>query len=52
MKSKLKIDVKKVWESSRGHRSHRSGSGIHLDKRTKRVRTRSSANRRAISDGY
>lgn len=33
-----------------GHQPHRSGSGKHGDRRLKRLKTRATRNRRAISD--
>ena len=39
MKTIIKIKTKKIWEISKGHTAHRSGSGIH-DNRPKRQRTR------------
>jgi hypothetical protein len=45
----IKIKKKKLWEISKGHNEHRSGSGTH-DSRPKRARTRSNINRRAIQE--
>lgn len=42
---KLDVDPTKV---ARGHQPHRSGAGIHQDRRTKRLRTRSAQRRAAI----
>lgn len=36
----IKIDAKPIWEGKRDHAEHRSGSGEHKDRRTKRQRTR------------
>lgn len=33
-----------------GHQQHKSGTGPHKDKRTKRNRTRSDKNRKAINE--
>lgn len=41
----INVDPTKI---SKGHRSHCSGSGKHLDKRTKRLRTRNASSRAAI----
>lgn len=47
-------DVEKIQieydytKQKRGHRPHRSGSGPHGDKRTKRCRTRSAQNQLEI----
>lgn len=46
----LKINVKRPWEISKGHNSHRGGAGCHQDRRTKRCRTRSEQNRKAIKE--
>ncbi len=46
---KIKVSTKKPWEVSRGHNSHRSGSGNH-DNRPRRVRTRMDIRRRAIEE--
>jgi len=45
----IKISTKKSWEVSRGHNTHRSGSGNH-DNRPRRVRTRMDVRRRALAD--
>ena len=50
-KTTIKIDVKKPWELPKGHAPHKSGAGKHLDKRTKRNRTRGNQTKRAIEDG-
>jgi len=34
-----------------GHSPHRSGAGVHEDKRTKRCRTRDDQNRKAVEEG-
>jgi len=36
------------WKAPAGHLPHRSGNGVHKDKRTRRLRTRGAASRRAI----
>lgn len=36
------------WKVRKGHQPHRSGAGKHLDKRTKRLRTRQAANTAAF----
>jgi hypothetical protein len=46
---KVKISTKKSWEISRGHNSHRSGSGNH-DNRVRRIRTRMDERRQAIAE--
>lgn len=40
----------KEGKKSYGHIPHRSGSGTHQDKRTKRCRTRKAATTRAIKE--
>jgi hypothetical protein len=47
----VKLNVRPLWEIGHGHSEHRSGSGQH-DNRTKRLRTRGSQKRQAISDGW
>lgn len=46
---KIKVSTKKYWEVSRGHNTHRSGSGNH-DNRPRRVRTRMDIQRRALAE--
>jgi hypothetical protein len=46
----IELKVKKPWQVSRGHMSHRGGSGTHKDRRTKRQRTRSQKNNAAIGE--
>lgn len=48
-KSTIKLPKAEPWKK-RGHREHKSGAGIHKDKRTKRNRTRSDKNRNAIRE--
>lgn len=45
----IKLSLRPVWEVSKGHNDHMSGSGQH-DNRPKRLRTRGDANRKAIGD--
>lgn len=45
----IHLNAKPVWEVSRGHSDHISGSGTH-DNRPKRQRTRGDANRKAMRD--
>jgi hypothetical protein len=47
----VKLNVRPLWEIGNGHNEHRSGSGQH-DNRPKRIRTRGSQKRQAISDGW
>ena len=42
--------VSKDEKVSTGHQDHITGTGVHKDKRTKRNRTRSNQQRRAIKD--
>lgn len=35
---------------SKGHAAHRSGSGVHNDRRQRRQRTRQASNRRAMEE--
>lgn len=41
----IKLDAPKV---SKGHQPHRSGSGVHKDRRTKRNRTRNASTKKEI----
>lgn len=50
MGDKIKLNVKPSWKVSRGHSEHRSGAGVHQDKRARRERTRSSQQRKAINE--
>ena len=45
----IRLNTKPIWEASRGHSEHISGSGTH-DNRPKRSRTRGDANRNAMRD--
>jgi hypothetical protein len=49
MKKSITIKIENKPER-RGHQSHRSGSGEHDDKRTKRLKTRSDRTRQSIKD--
>jgi hypothetical protein len=44
----MKITKLELIKSPKGHQNHQSGGGVHKDKRTKRNRTRSDKNRKAI----
>jgi len=44
----MKIEIKE--KKRKGHQTHRSGSGEHQDKRTKRLRTRSDQKRKALKE--
>lgn len=46
----LKVNVKKPWEVGRGHYQPRPSAGVHQDKRTKRVRTRSAIKRKILEN--
>lgn len=48
----LLIKEKKPWEISKGHAPHRSGAGIHADKRTKRAKTRQAVRQRVLAESY
>jgi hypothetical protein len=39
-KTTIKIEATPIWKIPTGHKSHKSGAGVHADKRTKRERTR------------
>ena len=43
----IHVDPLKV---AKGHQAHRGGAGLHNDRRTKRLRTRSAQRRAALSD--
>ena len=45
----IKLNVKQPWQVSRGHAGHKSGAGVHQDRRLKRLRTRA-AQRRAATN--
>lgn len=47
---KIKINLRPIWKSSKGHPLPLSGAGVMNDKRTKRKRTRSARNTQAIRD--
>lgn len=44
---KIKIHIDKV---STGHKQHTTGSGVHADKRLKRLKTRANQNKKAIEE--
>jgi hypothetical protein len=44
----IKLNVRPLWRIGKGHNPHRSGAGVHGDRRTRRVRTRGAASRRAV----
>ncbi len=48
--TKIDIPARLPSEVAKGHRPHKSGAGKHLDKRTKRVRTRENIEKKAIED--
>lgn len=50
MNERIKLNCKKQWEVGQGHRPHQSGAGQHLDKRSKRLRTRATQVRKAIRE--
>ncbi len=45
---KIKLNVRPIWAIGKGHNTHRSGSGVHHDKRSRRARTRGAQVRRAV----
>jgi hypothetical protein len=47
----VKLNVRPWWEIGHGHAEHRSGSGQH-DHRPKRLRTRATEKRMAMTDGW
>jgi hypothetical protein len=49
--TKIKLNIRPIWELGTGHNDHRSGSGDH-DNRPKRLRTRGANSRQAIKDGW
>ena len=50
-KEKIVIQISvKPWEVGHGHAAHRGGAGVMADRRTKRQRTRSQQNRKAIQE--
>lgn len=51
MSEHIPLKIKKIWEISKGHNPHRSGSGKH-DNRPKRLRTRSAEKRFHIKDQF
>lgn len=46
----IKLNVRPIWQIGKGHNPHRSGAGTHGDRRSRRVRTRGAAARRAMGD--
>lgn len=50
MSERISIAPRPIWRLGKGHNGHRSGSGVHADRRTRRQRSRGGANRRAMED--
>jgi hypothetical protein len=48
---RIAINPRPIWRLGKGHNQHRSGSGVHADRRTRRLRTRADAARRAEEHG-
>jgi hypothetical protein len=48
MNTIIKLNVKPDWAASRGHINHKSGAGVHHDRRLKRLKTRSAQKRAAF----
>lgn len=48
MAQRISIQPRPIWRLGKGHNEHRSGSGVHADRRTRRQRTRGDAARRAV----
>jgi len=46
----IRLEGKPIWKRAKGHQGRCGGSGIHADKRSKRIRTRGAATRKAIED--
>jgi hypothetical protein len=46
----IKINPRPLWAVGKGHNAHRSGGGVHGDRRTRRLRTRHSQVRRAVEE--
>lgn len=46
----LTLQFKEPWKVKKGHTDHISGSGQHLDRRTKRKRTRASQLKDALNE--
>ena len=46
---KIKLNLKKMWEISRGHQEHDQGCGRH-DSRPRKERTRKDQLRKALGD--
>lgn len=49
-KTTIKVDVIPEYKVPKGHMPHRSGAGLHKDKRTKRKRTRATQQKDSIGD--
>jgi hypothetical protein len=46
----IKLNVKASWQVGRGHAEHKSGAGVHQDRRTKRLRTRQTQLKAALRE--
>jgi hypothetical protein len=46
---KIKLNVRKPWEVSKGHSEHRSGSGCH-ESRPRRLRSRGDVSRACVRE--
>ena len=49
---KIKLNVKPQWKAERGHMEHRSGAGVHQDRRNRRERTRATAAKKHIMEFF
>lgn len=47
---RIKIDARPIWAIGKGHNQHRSGGGVHADRRGRRLRTRVAVQLRAPED--
>lgn len=47
---KIVITKEELLKAPKGHQAHKSGTGVHKDKRTKRNRTRGDQRRKAIQE--
>lgn len=47
---KVRLNIRPVWAIGKGHNAHRGGAGVHGDRRTRRLRTRQAATRRAVEE--
>ncbi len=50
MSQTIQLNVRPIYKCPKGHNQHRSGSGVHQDRRNRRSRTRQAQTQRAVRE--